>query len=220
MTRNLLLVVSFFSLLLLAPVVYAENVTTESAHGAPTAATTNTAAGAKQQVQLLHDQKKTAIAQIKNETKTMIQTKRDEFKTHVAEIKDQTKRLLVEKIDIRITEVNATRTARFTDILNRLQTFIDHANKTASVTASLANIKAAQAAVDAAKDAVATQTAKSYVMTIADDSTLKVNAGAIVSQFRHDLLSVYDLVLKAKQVVQKLYIVKDVIRKDATSSAR
>jgi len=56
-------------------------------------------------------------------------------------------------------------------------------------------------------------------MIITDDSTLKITAGTTVSQFRQDLLGVYNLVLNARQTVQKLYIIKVPVNNTATNSA-
>jgi hypothetical protein len=218
MTRKLLLVVTFFSIIFFAANANAENSTTGKTQ--TTTGTVSVTPKVKPQIQLLQEEKKTAVKQIKNEAQLLIQTRREEFNSHVAAIKDMAKKTLVERIDTRITEVNASQTARFSDTLDRLQTFINKVKGSATATASLADITAAQKAVDAARTAVEAQAAKSYIMTIADDSTLKINAGKTVSQFRHDLMAVYDLVLNAKQAVQKLYILKNAIRKDASSSAK
>ena len=66
-------------------------------------------------------------------------------------------------------------------------------------------------------------------MTITDDTTLRQNAAAIVSQFRQDITSVYKLVVDAKQAVQSLkpgvkivppIIMKPLLKKFATGSAK
>jgi hypothetical protein len=218
MTRKLLLVVALFSFIFFVADAKAENTTTGSAH--TTTGTISVTPKIKPQIQLLQEQKHTAITQIKTDAQKLVETKRAEFNAHVQIIKDLAKKTLLERIDARITEVNASQTAKFADTLNRLQSFIDKVKDTASTTVSQANIAAAQSAVDTAQTAVTAQAAKSYIMTIADEATLRVNAGKTVSLFRHDLIGVHDLVLSAREAVRKLYIFKDTTRGNASSSAR
>jgi len=215
MTRKLLYIIfPLLIILVFIPRADAEHATTESAHPSGAVSTL------KNQAQILKDQKKTALTQVKEEFHTVSQAAREKFKAGLETIKDQKKKLLVERIDERITQVNQDRTTKFVDVLDRLQTFVDKFNDTATGTASLADIAGAQKAIDLARVAVNTQKVKSYIITIKDDITLKVNVGTVVNQFRADLLSVYKLVTDARQAVMKLHTDKELIRKQATGSAR
>jgi hypothetical protein len=216
MTRKLLVLLFPLLLIVFVPSVSALNATTESAQ----TTTTDPGTKLKQQMKLIQDQKKDTLTQVRNDAKALLQTKREEFKARVLTIKDQAKKALIERIDGRIAEVNKNQTDKFIDVLNKLQVFIDRANGTASDTAKLTDTTVAQNMINSARTAVTAQAEKSYTMMITDDAALKVNAGTTVSQFRHDLIAVHKLVQDAKQAVQKLFINKEIIRKDATSSAK
>lgn len=211
MARKILsIILPVILLIILAPSANAIYSTTQSAQ-ATTA--TDSATKLKQQMQLMQNTAKTQV-QAEN------QVRREEFKEQVAIIKNQAKKALVEKIDTKLMEVNSVHTSRYTAILNTLQSFLDKSSKTATGTAMLVDIKAAQTAIDAAKTAVKTQSEKDYIITISDETTLRTNTGTIVSQFRLDLMAVHKLVIDAKQAVQKLNTYKEQIRKEATNSAR
>jgi len=157
----------------------------------------------KLQMQLVQEQRNTAKVKAKEEVKVRIQAEKDEFRQRLQTIKDLKKKALVERIDEKLTRVNTSRTARYTIALNRLQEFLDKtANAATGITPD--EIAATQAAIDAAKTAVEDQAMKSYTMTIADDATLRLNVGTTVSQLRQDLMAVYNLVVNAKQSLQKL----------------
>lgn len=205
MARKLLLV--FFSLLLLIFV-----------SGANAQTATDSAAKLKLQLQLLAEQKKAAAGKAKEEAKALIQAQKDEFKTKLQAIKDQKKKALVERIDAKLARVNENQTVKYTEVLVRLQGFLDKI-KSETDAKVLTDATLAQTAIDTAKAAVEAQTAKSYTMTITDDSTLKLNAGSTVSQLRLDLMAIYKQVLDAKQAVQKLNADRHLIKKEASRSA-
>ncbi|MBF8249587.1 MAG: hypothetical protein HW400_188 [Candidatus Levybacteria bacterium] len=225
MTRKLL--VLLFPLLLL---VFASGANAETSTSGiiPTTSALNTqnatdaATKLKVQMRQLEEQKKTAVSKIKEDAKVMIQAKRDEFKAKLQTIKDLRKKTLVERIDAKLAEVNKNHTTRFTEILVRLQGFLDKIKQSPTATNStvLADITAVQTAIDTAKTAVDTQAAKAYTIGITDETSLKINVGATVSQLRLDLMAVYKLVIDAKQAVQKLHSEKPKLEKEATSSAK
>ena len=207
MARKLLVLLFPLLLIVLVPAVNAENSTTGSAQ------TT-----AKK---LLQDQKKMMIAQATDASKAAnIQAAREEFKTRLQEIKDAKKKLLVGKIDARIEEVNTKTVDRFTEVLNKLQTFVDRVSTPSAGPAVLSDIAAAQKAITTARTAVGIQAGKIYTITITNDATLKINVGKTISQFRKDLVAVHKLVIDAKQAVQKLNTDKVLIKKEATGSAK
>lgn len=214
MTRKIIYLILPLLLLVFVPSVNAQNTTTGSAQ-----TTIDAATKLREQMKLIQEQKKAEIKQIKDEAKVMIQAKREEFKASLLKIKDQKKKALVERIDAKIAEVNKNQTTRFTEALNRLQTFLDKISKSTTKTTVLVDTTAAQAAIDTAKAAVDIQGAKIYTMEIVDDVTLKLNAGTVVSQFRQDINAVYKLVVDVKQAIQKLNTERNVIKREATSSA-
>lgn len=206
-----------------------DTVTTESAKTVvtteSTTATSSAASKLKQQAEILREQKRAAVAKIKDardEIKAQITARKEEFKAKVETIKDLRKKALIEKIDVKLANLNVKQTAKFTDALTRIQGFLDKVRQSATDTKVLADILVAQNAIDSAKTVLETQADKSYTMEITDEATLKANAGTIVSQLRQDLSSVHKLVVAAKQAVQKVVSEKSGkanIEKEATDSA-
>lgn len=208
MTRKLLFVLFPLLLLILVSGVNAQTAT-------------DSATKLKQQLQFLQEQKKAAVSKVKEEAKALIQAKRDEFKIKLQVIKDQKKKALALRIDAKLARVNENQTAKYAEVLVRLQEFLDKIKQSTTETDAqvLADAPLAQTAINIAKAAVEAQTAKSYTMTITDDSALKLNAGAVVSQLRLDLMAIYKQVLDAKQAVQKLNTDRHLIKKEASRSA-
>lgn len=200
-------------------VVFASTVNAQNATAGNTQTATDAATKLKQQMRLIQDQKKTAVSNIKSEAKALIQAKREEFKTRIQTIKDQKKKTLAVRIDAKLAEVNKKHTAKYSETLIRLQGFLDKIKLSTTNAKVLADATTAQTAIDTAKSSVDIQAAKSYIMEITDDATLKVNAGAVVSQLRQDLSVVHKLVVDAKQAVQKLNTDRELIKKEASASA-
>jgi len=222
MTRKLLLILLPLLLLVFVPIANGETTTTRSAstiNPENDAIATDAATKLKLQMKLIQDQKKEELSKIKEEAQALILAKRSEFKAKLQLIKDQNKKLLVERIDTKLAEVNKKHTARFSEVLVKLQGFVDKAKLSSASATMQADIVAAQAAIDTAKAAVDIQAAKTYTITIASEATLKINVGATVSLLRKDLMAVYKLVVDAKQAVQKLNTDKATIKKEATGSA-
>lgn len=171
----------------------------------------------KLQIKDLQQERKETITQTKGDILVL----RDQFKARLQTIKDARKKLLVEKLDLNISQANAKHTARFSELLTKLQTILDKFSASTSALPNvLSDINNAQNAINIAKDAVASQSAKVYTIQITTEPNLKMNVGATVSQFRQDLMAVYKLVIDAKQAVQKLNTDREDIKKEATSSAK
>ena len=138
-----------------------------------------------------------------------IQAKRDEFKTKLAELKDQRKKLTVERIDTRLSTINENGVQRFSLAIEKLEKLLDKFSQRVQVAKNEgkntieaeAAVTAAELAINDAKEAVATQSAKDYTAAIIDENTLKNNVGQKVSGLEHDLKSVFATVKTAKQKV-------------------
>lgn len=221
MTRKLLVLLFPLLLIVFTTSANAQTAVTDTTPTVPanTQTATNAATKLRQQKQLLQDQKRAAFSKAKEEAKTLFQTRKEEFKIKLQAIKDQKKKVLAERIDAKLAEVNAKHTEKFLEILERLQGFLDKIKQSTTNTTVLADVAAAQTAIDTARTAVEAQALKTYVMTIADDATLKLNAGTTVKQLRLDLSAAHKLVVDAKQAVHKLNTDKTIIKKEATRSA-
>jgi hypothetical protein len=207
MTRKLLVLVVPLILIVIVPQVY-------GVYGM------NAGSGSaqiQQKLKAIGEEKTAAITQLKNTIKTNAAEARAEFKAKLETIKDEKKKLLVGRIDSKIAEINKRTTDRYLKTLEQLQMFVDRVS--ASDAATLANRTAAQNAINAAKTAVEAQAAKTYTIEITDEETLKTNVGTVVSQFRKDLTTVHELIVKARLSVVKLYASRVIRKEEATKSA-
>lgn len=142
--------------------------------------------------------------------KEAVQQKREEFKVRLQTIRNEKKKAAVERIDTKIANTNEVHTVRFTSILVKLQSILDRVSQKASeakangkdTTVLDSSIVSAQAAIDSAKAAVSAQAAKTYVIQISDEATLRNSVGTTTSQFKKDLRDVRKAIVEAKQAVQ------------------
>lgn len=188
----------------------------------PSSVTAETASGTSTLKEKMHDlktERKNSISQIKDQAKEQIQERKDLFKERLQTIKDARKRLLTQTLDEKIAAANAKHTARFSDVLTRLQEALDKIKPDVKDPKILSDIKTAQSKIDLAKAAVTSQAAKVYTIEITDEATLRKNVGATISQFRKDLMQVHKLVVDAKQAVQALRRDKSMLKREASSSA-
>jgi len=214
MTRKILTIILPIFILVFASTAHAQ-VTSGSARNTIEATTK-----LKQQNQLLQEQKRATMPGAINNIKTAIQLKRDEFKLQLQTIKDQKKKALIERIDAKLAEVNKNQTTKYKEALTRMQGFLTKKSQSITDPKLIAEIILAQNAIDAVNALVKTQEEKVYTITITDDATLKLNAGATISQLRHDLNATYAQVMNVKQMIQKLNIGNNLIQKEATESAK
>lgn len=219
MTRKLLVLLLPFVLFFIIPNANAQTATSGNNPITTRSAAIDSAAKLKLQMQLIQDQKKAAVVKAKEEIRAMVQTKREEFKTKLEAIRDQKKKALIERVDAKLAEVNKKYTSKFLEVLTGLQGFLDKIKQSTTNTTFQANVLIAQTAIDTAKTAVEAQAEKSYTMMITDETTLKLNAGAALSQLRQELMAVHKLVVDSKQAIQKLNTDKEFLKKEATSSA-
>jgi len=137
--------------------------------------------------------------------------RRQEFQSRLQKIVSQRRRVLLEKINEKITEVNQGFMTKMAEALDRLQEILDKiANqkeeaeaKSLDVDALEEAITVAEGAIMEAREAVAQQAEKEYVLDISDEERLRALVGGSVSQFRLDLRDVHKKVVDAKQAVYK-----------------
>lgn len=182
--------------------------TTETNETSVTPTTTNTRLP-KKPVAALREETKEAKSELKDKTSEA----RDDFKAKVSAIKDEKKKQIINNLDLRIGTINTNRTNEMTKILERLTTVLGKiSTKEAALksegkntTKLAADITSAQSAIDAAKQAVTEQAAKTYTMNITTDTALKSAASTTIQQFMTDMKAVRTKVLAAQQAVVKAY---------------
>lgn len=156
---------------------------------------------------------KDAMKEAREEFKTQMSQAREDFKTKLAALKDQRKQAIVTSFDSKITELNTRRTTQMTEHLTRLQRVLDNISTKAAAlksqgqnTATVdADITAAQAAIDAAKQALSDQAAKDYLVNITTPTALKNAASTTMRLFITDLKALFQKILAAKTAVRKAH---------------
>lgn len=202
-----------FSFFLFVLGLFTSNVSAQRSTGTNSALIIN-----KQRTEIRQEIKDNIQAK-REEVKKIVATKRAEFETKLQSLKDEKKKILVGRIDIKLSEVNTKHTDSFTELLGRLQELLDKQSVGVTDPKTLADIKTAQTAINAAKIAVENQAAKTYTIQIVDEANLRLNVGTTVSQLRKDLMATHKLVVDAKQAVQNLRKDDLMIKKQATGSA-
>lgn len=180
------------------------------------AGTTDSASTTTKQLPLIRE-KREMIIKNREESRTILKDKREELKDKKEEfreklqtIRDEKKRAMVERIDEKISRMNNTHTARFSKTLEKLEMILnritEHGQNLKSKgidTLKLDSaVASAKTAINAAKVAVESQSAKTYTIDVASENRLKTTVGSIVSMFRKDLRDVHKTVVDAKQAVQ------------------
>ncbi|MDO8270017.1 MAG: hypothetical protein Q7T54_05120 [Candidatus Levybacteria bacterium] len=200
MHKLLIIILSFFAILLIPSTIFAQTDTTtivaEEATVTPTVKTL-----------------RTTRAEAKDAMKDKISQARDEFKERLATIKDQRKLNILTNLDRKFGEINKNRTtqmgervARLTTILTTISTKGATLKEEGKNTTTLdANIKSAQTALDSAKTAIDTQAAKDYIINVTTETALKNAASTIVQQFITDMKAVHKTVVDAQAAVRKAH---------------
>lgn len=138
-----------------------------------------------------------------------LQEKQRDFKERVLTIKDQRKQTVVTNIDTKIQTINERRTTQMEQALERLSDIIDRiASKAALAKDAGVDTQIADALIIQAKESLATaqtalntQAAKTYVIVIEDETTLRATVGETISELTQDLRIVYQLVIDVRQKV-------------------
>lgn len=157
----------------------------------------------KARIQALKEERKENIAEAK--------TNMEAFKARIQAIKDTRKQALTEKITDKVASTNARLTNRMNTALDHLRDILNRVKEKEAVakaegkdTAALDQaILKAESAIETARTAVSSQSAKTYTPSIVDEPTLKNTIGQMVSEFRKDISAVHKLIVDAKQAVMK-----------------
>lgn len=166
----------------------------------------------------------------REEVKANIQAKREEVKAKVAAMRDARKKQVVERVQTKIGDINTRRTEHFLKVLERLSTILDKIqSRTEKAKAEGKNVTAVETAIASARTAISTaqsgvtaQKAKTYQITVNDDTTARNDVGAATKQLQEDLRVVQDTVAVARSAVQNVFNqIKTLVgsNKEASSSA-
>lgn len=155
--------------------------------------------------------RKAEIEKLRLAKKAATDAAREEFLTQLATIKDSNKQEIAEKISDNLTMANSKATDRMFAVLDKLDAVLTKVeNKIAEAQADGTDTSAqeleitnAKTALEAAKDAVTTQAAKDYIITVGTDTTLRSDISTVVNQQKQDLRTTYETVRSARQAVRQ-----------------
>ena len=190
----------------------------------PVAAAPNTAQGLRAEAEVSRaaareatkqrwEELKTNREAKREEIKAQVQAKRKEVKANVQKMRDARKKQVVERVQAKLNDVNARRTEHFLKVLERLSTVLDKiVSRTEKAKAEGKNVTSIETAIATARTAIAsaesavnTQKAKTYEITVTNDTTARNDAGATVKQMQEDLRAVQDTVQIARNAVQNVF---------------
>ena len=174
---------------------------------------------------------KTKLETAREELKTKREAEKAELKTKLEKIKDEKKKAAAERLDNRFTEINAKMAeswgnslARMEELLGKVSSRADKAELNGKdVSAARTAVEKAKTAIETAKNAVTAQAAKTYPISVTDESALKSAVVAVREALNKDLAGVRDLVQAAKKAISdansSLRTIPDVDKLNGTASA-
>lgn len=144
--------------------------------------------------------------EVRAEMKEKREATREEFKTKLKTIKDERKKAGVERIDQKIADMNKRQTERLGEHVNKISEVLERiAARTVTtkaagkdVTGIETLITAAQNSITASRAAITAQAAKTYVMTITDEKTLRMEAERVRELLKADLETTRNAVKAAR----------------------
>lgn len=163
----------------------------------------------KAKIEVEREAFKTKAEAAKEELKTKRETEKAELKIKLEKIKDEKKKAAVERLDNRFTEINAKMAENWGNALSRMEELLGKVSSRADkaelngkdVSAVRAAVEKAKVAIEAAKNSVVAQAAKTYPISVVDDVNLKSAVAAVREALNKDLAVVRNLAQAAKKSV-------------------
>lgn len=173
--------------------------------------TTTTTGDTTKTISAAQTARKAEIEKLRLAKKAAMDAAREEFQTQLATLKDVNKKEIAEKISEGLSTANTKATDRMFAILDKLETILTKVEEKVAeaqtdgtdTTSQELEITNAKTALEAAKDAVMTQAAEDYIITVGDDTTLKSDVATVVNQQKQDLKTTYETVRSARQAVRQ-----------------
>ncbi len=145
------------------------------------------------------------------ELKSRIEAEQASLKSRLAALKDQRKQQVVERIGSQVNDLNERTLRHLTDALGKLEKVLDRIEARTTkneqggmnVSAVRTAMVAAQAAIDAARVAITTQSGKVYSITVSGSDSLRADVGAVRRELHADLTKVRDAVKAARDAVHQ-----------------
>lgn len=122
---------------------------------------------------------------------------RQQFNQNLSRIKDKRRQNILKNLDDRINNANINFTSKWNNSLDRLDMILNKVHENYPQV----DITSAQESIGMAKEAVAVQSEKSYILEIADEENLRQEALELLAEFRGDLAQVRSKVVEAREQV-------------------
>lgn len=126
-----------------------------------------------------------------------LEQKREQYRERLQNLKDEKKQQILEHISNRIKVLNDRITKTMLRMVERLEALL----KKIKDRVPAVDTTAAQAKIDEAKTAIATQATKEYIIEFTDETGLRAGASAAKQQFRADIQAVREKIRTARQAV-------------------
>lgn len=155
--------------------------------------------------------KEAKLEQKIEQTRIKIASREATFKEKIAQFKDKKKAQVAAKVNENLNLINEKRTqtmsnnlTKMTELLVKLQNRVNQAS-TAGKDVSAANlaINEAQASIDAAKEAVTTQSGQDYNVIVSSETKIGQDAKVTREKLMADLKSTQEKLITARQTISK-----------------
>lgn len=155
------------------------------------------------------ENKRELVAQALDTRQEKIASRTAALKTKLQTFRDKNKASIAARVNDNLAKVNMNRTEamnrhidKLLSILSRLETRVDGVTDKDTTNANDA-IADAKVAIDSAKQAVASQSAKDYTVTVTSETKIKTDVMAQREMLHTDLKAVHQLIVVARQALAK-----------------
>lgn len=152
--------------------------------------------------------RKLSIEERLNDLKERIASKTATLRLRLQNFKDKQKATRVERVSATLNQINDKETRllnahlnKMTDILSKVELRINTASSSANTNSAKATVDGAKIVIQKAKEAVATQSANDYTLSITSEATAGSQAKAMRNKLFNDLKAVRDLVVASRRAV-------------------
>lgn len=168
------------------------------------------------------------VKQMREEKKAEIESKKEEFRKKLAEIKEERKRITTQNLSERINKSNQNKTEAELKHINALELILNKVElrtktaqeKTGKDLSSVINkINEIKAKIEEARNVVANQKSKEYVVNINTEETLGQDIRKVIQELRNDHKKIMEETIKPirEEIRKALEMLKEAVGKSDNS---
>jgi len=149
----------------------------------------------KKEIRLRNVESRKQIERIRKERDEQIQSKQDQFREKLEEIRDQRRRSLAERLAENINKLNNNLSSRYNGFLNAKELVLDKIEirfekieeaRGIDLTSTQDSISDARNLINIARTEVISQSAKTYVVSIQSEETLRNDFKTVMEELKND----------------------------------